>query len=185
MAQIVFQECDGRVVRVPTRCRDDSTLFRIKLDGRQIWLPVTGFALDVGGNYQFLHTLSDFIYFYSFGDRVGELTVTDMAFIKRSCRSDDYVYEFSWYNTIFWNDDRRGGLSTNEIGWWQSIDDIQNLWDMYSNAPTLKRQRAIEVTWGNVEAFYGFLTGLRVEIARPDIPVAQYSLRLHIIKKAP
>lgn len=183
MANLLFKECDGRVVRVPTRCNDDSTLFRIKLNGRQIWLPVTGFALDVGGNYQFLHTLSDFVYFYGFGERVGELTVTGMAFIKRSCRADDTVYEFDFWNSFFWVEDTSSGSSRNEIGFGQSIDNIQNLWDIYTNSPTFKGQRAIKITWGNVEAFWGFLTGMRVEIARPDIPIAQYTLRFNIVKK--
>ena len=185
----IFKECDGRVVRVPTRCNDDSVLFRISFGtgglfggSTQIWLPVTGFALEVGGNYQFLHTLSDFVYFYGFGDRVGELTVTGMAFIKRSCRADDYAAEVGVWNGGFW-DDNRSNWSTNEIGFGQSIDDIQNLWDLYQEYKFSNQEGAIEVTWGNVEAFYGFLTGMRVEIARPDISVAQYSMRIHVLPR--
>ena len=186
--QSVFKDCDGRVVRVPLRCYDDSVLFRISFGtgglfggGKQIWLPVTGFALEVGGNYQFLHTLSDFVYFYGFGDRVGELTVTGMAFIKRSCRADDYAVEFGVRNGV-WSD-RKSNWSKNELGFGQSIDDIQNLWDLYQEYKFSNQEGAIEVTWGNVEAFYGFLTGMRVEIARPDIPVAQYSMRIHVLPR--
>lgn len=181
MSKLIFQECDGRVVRIDTVCKDDSVLFRIKLNGEQIWLPVTGFALDVGGNYQFLHTLSDFIYFYGFGERVGELTVTGMAFIKRSCRPNDWTYDFSFWNGAIW-DDNSSRWSTNSIGIGQSIDNIQNLWDLYTRYDFNRVGRALEVTWGNVQAFHGFLTGMHVEVARPDIPVAQYTLRLHVIK---
>ena len=48
--------------------------------GGQITAPITGFALEQSGNYQFLHTVNDFIYVYSFGDRVGELTVSGIGF---------------------------------------------------------------------------------------------------------
>lgn len=182
MSQLIFKECDGRVVRIPTRCKDDSTIFRIKINGEQIWLPVTGFALDVGGNYQFLHTLSDFIYFYGFGERVGELTVTGMAFIRNSCRSDDYAFDISFWNGAFW-DDNSSRWSTNTFGIGQSIDNIENLWDLYTQYRFTSISSALELTWGNVQAFHGFLTGMHVEVARPDIPVAQYTLRFHVIGK--
>ena len=182
MSSLLFKQCDGIVTRLATQCRDDSVLFRIKLDGTQIWLPVTGFALELGGNYQFLHTVSDFIYFYAFGDRVGELNVTGMAFIKRSCRSDDYAVDFRVWNGGIW-DDNSSNWSVNSVGFGQSIDDIQNLYDLYERFQISKKPEAIEVGFGNVQAFYGFLTGMRIEIARPDVPVAQYVLRIHVIPK--
>jgi hypothetical protein len=160
MANLLFKQCDGVVARLPTKCNDDSVLFRIKLDNRQITLPVTGFALEVGGNYQFLHTVSDFIYFYAFGDRVGELNVTGMAFIKRACAAG-----------IF------GGFFAEQK------DAIDDLWDLYERNRISSKREAIRVSFGNVQAFYGFLTGMRAEIARPDIPVCQYVLRIHVIPK--
>lgn len=182
MANLLFKQCDGIVTRLATQCKDDSVLFRIKLDGTQIWLPVTGFALELGGNYQFLHTVSDFIYFYAFGDRIGELNVTGMAFIKRSCRADDYAKDISVWNGGIW-DDNSSNWSTNSIGFGQSIDDIQNLYDLYERFQISRKPKAIEVGFGNVQAFYGFLTGMRVEVSRPDIPVAQYVLRINVIPK--
>jgi hypothetical protein len=183
MSSLLFKQCDGIVSRLSTKCKDDSVLFRIKLDGRQIWLPVTGFALEMGGNYQFLHTVSDFIYFYAFGDRIGELNVTGMAFIKRSCRQVDFNVDVPVWNGGLWSD-QASNWSTNSFGLGLgSNDDIQNLYDLYERFQISRKPRAIEVGFGNVQAFYGFLTGMRVEVARPDIPVAQYVLRIHVIPK--
>lgn len=50
--------------------------------GTKLTAPITGFALEQNGNYQFLHTVNDFIYVYSFGDRIGELTVSGIGFAK-------------------------------------------------------------------------------------------------------
>lgn len=165
MSKSVFAQCDGVVARVATSCTEnwfteDKTLFRIKFDGDQIALPVTGFALEMGGNYQFLHTVSDFIYFYSFGDRVSELTITGMAFITRACNS---------------------GIAG---GFFADRNSICDLYDFYSANRAAAKPRAIQLTFNTCTAFWAFLTGMRLEISRPDIPVAQWVLRLHVIPKS-
>ena len=41
---------------------------------------LTQAAISQKGNYQFLHTLNDSIFVYVFGDRIGELLLSGMAF---------------------------------------------------------------------------------------------------------
>ena len=41
---------------------------------------ITQAAIVENGNYQFLHTLNETIYVYVFGDRIGELRVSGIAF---------------------------------------------------------------------------------------------------------
>lgn len=41
---------------------------------------ITQIAGASSGNYQFLHTLREFIYVYVFGERVGEMSVSGIAF---------------------------------------------------------------------------------------------------------
>jgi hypothetical protein len=53
--------------------------FNVTLDGKAIDFPVTGVVLEMQGNYQFLHTLDNFVYYYSFGDRVGEMIVSGIG----------------------------------------------------------------------------------------------------------
>lgn len=163
MSKSVFAQCDGVVARVTTSCTEnwfteDKTIFRVKFDGDTLTLPVTGFALEMSGNYQFLHTVSDFIYFYSFGDRVGELSVTGMAFITRACNS---------------------GIG----GFFAHKNSICDLYEFYRDNRASKRQAAIAVTFNTCDAFWAFLTGMRLEVSKPDIPVMQWVLRLHVIPK--
>ena len=154
MATSVFTQCDGAIARVPINCADDKYLVRINFNGTQIPMPVTGFALEMGGNYQFLHTLSEFIYFYAFGDRVSELNITGMAFIASSCGPSIVKRK----------------------------DSLKDVYDFYkTNRATKKRARAISLTLGKVDTFWAFLTGMRMEIPRADIPLAQYLLRLHVV----
>lgn len=45
----------------------------------------TQIGITAEGNQQFLHTIGDFIYLYTFGDRIAELTVGGIAFAG-ACR---------------------------------------------------------------------------------------------------
>jgi hypothetical protein len=80
----IFSPCVGAVAKVPG-CSGDS-LFAISFGGATLTAPITGFVLELNGNYQFLHTVNDFIYVYAFGDRIGELTVSGIGFVK-TCAS--------------------------------------------------------------------------------------------------
>lgn len=57
--------------------------------GTKLTAPITGFALEQNGNFQFLHTVNDFIYVYSFGDRIGELLVSGIGFAKTCASAND------------------------------------------------------------------------------------------------
>jgi hypothetical protein len=93
----IFSPCAGAVTKVDGCSKDP--LFSIQVsdsgllsrDGLRrdlkITAPITGFALEQNGNYQFLHTVNDFIYVYSFGNRVGELTISGIGFAK-TCAAD-------------------------------------------------------------------------------------------------
>lgn len=74
----VFSPCTGAVAKIPG-CSGDA-IFKVDIFGGELTLPISGFALELNGNYQFLHTVNDFIYVYAFGDRIGELTVSGFGF---------------------------------------------------------------------------------------------------------
>ena len=42
---------------------------------------ITGYRLGSQGGYQFLHTLRDVIYVYSFGERIGQMSLQGVAFM--------------------------------------------------------------------------------------------------------
>jgi hypothetical protein len=103
---VAFTPCAGAVAIIkPKNCT--GAIFKIKfggVKGGQLTAPTSGFALELNGNYQFLHTVNDFIYVYAFGDRVGELTVSGFGFVKPCPGADSAkicnVYDFYQKNRI-------------------------------------------------------------------------------------
>jgi hypothetical protein len=84
MAQSIFTPCEGAIVKVnlcPQGGGGGGGTFNVTVNGAQLGFPTSGFILEMQGNYQFLHALDQFIYYYNFGDRVGELTVSGFGFI--------------------------------------------------------------------------------------------------------
>jgi hypothetical protein len=79
MGNVVFTPCSGAVEIARPNCPATQVL-TIDIDG-PVTAIVTGMTLEMSGNYQFLHTLNDLVYFYSFGDRVGTLTLTGLGFM--------------------------------------------------------------------------------------------------------
>lgn len=75
----------GKVVRVNTG--RPSIPFSISLPGFPTGQAiVTNAQIQQAGNFQFLHTLQDFIFVYIFGDRIGQLSIQGIAFLD-SCAS--------------------------------------------------------------------------------------------------
>ena len=82
MTSIIFSKAAGQVQSLP-----DQTLpanVSLRLEG---WGGFTGFksiitrvTVAAKGNYQFLHTLGGQVFIYVFGDRIGQLSVTGVAF---------------------------------------------------------------------------------------------------------
>lgn len=97
----IFSPAVGGVTKVSGGGAE--SVFSISFEGGsggQITAPITGFALEQNGNYQFLHTVNDFIYVYSFGDRVGELTVSGIGFAApcTSAKSGKLCTVLDFYN---------------------------------------------------------------------------------------
>lgn len=159
MAQSVFTPCEGAIVKV-NLCSDGGSggggTFNINVDGAQIGFPVSGFILEMQGNYQFLHSLDQFIYYYNFGDRVGQLTVSGFGFMGRTCEP--------------------GGLLARESS-------VCGILDFYMNNRQSKIKKAVKVGTDKCGTFWSFLTGMRLEITSGSLgaPVGQWSLRFHVI----
>lgn len=103
----IFTTGAGRVVAIES---DNPLLFTLTIaatDNITSFYPqfksiVTGVAVRAQGGYQFLHTLSDFIYMYVFNERVGEIIVSGLAFAG-TCEDNDPVtgleHMITWYDT--------------------------------------------------------------------------------------
>ena len=102
---VSFSPCPGTVALVKSRHCGEGDVFKIKITGgSELTAPMSGFALELNGNYQFLHTVNDFIYVYAFGDRIGELTISGFGFVKACPKADKAkicnVFEFYQTNRI-------------------------------------------------------------------------------------
>lgn len=82
---IVFSPCANVIAKAPPRaCPDGPKFLSITVDGQDMYTNglLTGVSISATGNYQFLHTVSNFIYLYAFGDRISILSLTGMGFVK-------------------------------------------------------------------------------------------------------
>jgi hypothetical protein len=94
MANLAFAPCHGAVeIRRSAFCPEGSSpALLVQLDDEELNGDsaligiVQGVAVALSGNYQFMHTVNNFIYFYAFGDRIGALTITGIGFV-RTCGS--------------------------------------------------------------------------------------------------
>lgn len=159
MATAVFTPCEGAIAKVKL-CPEGSSggggTFNVTVNGSQIGFPTSGFILEMQGNYQFLHALDQFIYYYNFGDRVGELTVSGFGFMGRTCEP--------------------GGLLSR-------TGDVCGILDFYMENRQAKLKKAIPVGTDKCGTFWAFLTGMRLEISSGagGVPIGQWSLRFHVI----
>lgn len=158
MATSVFTQCDGAVYTVKINCANEAaSIFKITFDNKMLSVPVTGFSVEQGTNVQFLHTINNFIYTYVFGDRIGELIVSGIGFIKPACRFGPFTASGSMCElNTFYQENRVSNPS---------------------------KMRAMSIALGECGAFWGFLTGMRLGLPRADVLVGQWSLRFQVLKK--
>jgi hypothetical protein len=89
---VIFEANRGRVVRVDDPAAQASVGFvqvadaPIRYDTH--WAIITRLTLSHQTNVQFLHTLGSAIYIYVFGDRIGQLSLSGLAF-NQSCDGDE------------------------------------------------------------------------------------------------
>jgi hypothetical protein len=123
--------------------------------------PITGFRLELASNHQFLHTLSNFIYVFSFGDRVGELTISGVVVTGCSASND-------------------AGSAPNATD-----SSMAKLYDRYLKKRLAANLTPSLITIGNSPvSLLGFLTGMSMEIPNPALPIAQWSFRYNVIINA-
>ena len=151
---LAFTPCTGAVTVSRTGCTS-ADVFAIKVDNVELNAIITGMSLELSGNYQFLHTVNDFIYFYSFGDRVGQLSVSGIGFV-RPCdggsTKGEIMQLYDYYTTK--RASKRGG-------------------------------KALKVTLGTVgsiKTFHGFLTGMRLDVTDGTLgTIGYWTLRFNVI----
>lgn len=155
---LVFAPCTGAAEVVRAGCTENDFLL-VTIDNESFTqeFVLTGVQLELSGNYQFLHTVNDFIYFYAFGDRVGMLTLTGVSFLN-TCDAVEkdgakLFRIYDWYNEN--KTAARGGRSLNVV---------------------------LTTPNGDVVRLYGFLTGVKVDLQQGNTgPIGYWTLRMEVV----
>ena len=149
----IFTPCAGVVEITRPDCAD--AFFTIQVDKKPINGIMTGASIEMSGNYQFLHTVNNFIYFYAFGDRIGVITLTGIGFVK-PCPDTTKGALLELYEYYIAN---RASKSDG------------------------KAQSLTIATAGNTKTFIGFLTGMRMDIKSTDSigTVGYWTFRFEVI----
>jgi hypothetical protein len=114
-------------------------------------VPITGFALELSTNHQFVHSLNELIYVFSFGDRVGELTLSGLCFVGEC--PDASAGKITTLFSHYLNKRLATNLTPAKI----------TLGDTGSSQ------------------LLGFLTGIRLDMPNPEYPIVQWVLRYSVI----
>jgi len=154
-----FAHTRGAVSRVSGLTDQGILPFWIEIEDTDIGGPVnpntraiiTQAAIVENGNYQFLHTLQETIYVYVFGDRIGELRVSGLAF-SNPCQSG-------------------GGAIGGESGMKQIID-------AYRENRLAEKGGPVNGNFGETP-YKGFLTGMNMDVADPERNLGQWAFRFH------
>lgn len=87
---ILMSPCSG-AVQIARECgvvRTEFLIISVDGGGMAFDAIVTGMNMSLAANYQFMHSLDDFIYVYAFGDKIGDLVFRGIGFVN-ACGSGD------------------------------------------------------------------------------------------------
>lgn len=159
----IFGPCEGGVfVKNLASCDTSSPIVALSVDGFDANIAVTGTALELSTNHQFLHSLDHFIYVYSFGDRVGTFTMSGFTFTggaKPLC-----------------------GDATGTAP--STPNDIFDYYMQNRLSPNNLKPAKIQVsgtTQVAANVMTGFLTGFKMESVNPMYQIMQWVLQYQVI----
>lgn len=124
-------------------------------------LCVTRVTVNEQANFQFLHTLGNFIYVYVFGDRIGQLGISGLAFHTTCGDGSDVAAAFA------------GG----EIG-------LEEAMRFYKENKLSKKPEPIKVTIGLQTTFTVFLTGAHYDVVDPQNKICQFDFTFALVPEA-
>lgn len=154
---ILFEANAGRVIAVP----DKSAAGLIQLTNVIGNEPIsyirhgsiiTKMGVSAAGNFQFLHTLGNDIYVYTFGDRMGQIVLHGISFTDV--------------------------CPANNMG----FHGIEYLLRWYAQNRIAARKFPVQVAIGANTVFNGFLTGINADGSDAESRVVSFQLTLAVIQ---
>lgn len=150
----IFSSDPGSVVLADVR---DGTPMQLLVDGwggynsfRSI---ITGFRAKLRGGVQFMHTLNDFIYVYTFGERMGQLTLSGLSFYQ-DCQNFDEALQ-----------------GTPDHG-------LEEVIGYYGLNRVNERAPPVTVVLGTTTSFNCFLTDMNAELVDTERVLGSWSIDL-------
>jgi hypothetical protein len=113
---------------------------------------ITGLSINGQSGYQILHTLNQFLYIYSFGERAADLTITGLSFLA-NCHDP---------------------LSAG--GWLAVPTGLDHLINFYRRNRLSWRGAPLAITIGAFTTLYGFLVAMRADMNDTVSGISQFSL---------
>lgn len=153
MAFTVFSNNPGRVLVLTDPAVPSRFSFNLEAwDGFEtLRAIITRVTVSKQGNYQFLHSLGGTIYIYVFGDRIGQITVSGVAF-ERGCEEDE----------------------TGRLG-------IENVQEFYETNRLANRELPLKLTIGVATTFVAYLVGAATSVVDEGMGLWQFALQLSLI----
>jgi len=153
---IVFSARPGQVVRLDepgVACTTDFLSLDPDVGVESERSIVTRLTVDHAVNAQFLHTLGSLVYVYVFGDRMGTVTLSGLAF-PCACPQDGDG-----------QDGGPGGSGAERMLLW------------YKRHRASRRSEPVRVTLGRT-VLEGFVTGFNEDVVEPSLRLVQWGLTL-------
>lgn len=123
---------------------------------------ITHVGSQSSGNYQFLHTLKEYIYVYVFGERIGDLSIGGLLFAE-ACELQN-----------------NSGVAdaTNPANGANAASGFEQLSDYYKSHRIAKRGAPLTIMIGvtGMAKYQGFLVSQRLELVDPQQQLGQFSL---------
>lgn len=121
---------------------------------------VTAVGLSQQGNFQFLHTLRNFVYVYVFGERIADLTLSGVMFLN-PCQGGAAAAAAGG---------AAAALAGGDTGW-------KRVYDFYNQYRISKNPTPVVVTVGGVTV-EAFLVGMNMQAQDPANMLGQFSMSL-------
>jgi hypothetical protein len=153
---IVFETQPGYAVQIPDESGANPLIIDVAGFGsaQSSRSLITQLSIRRGENVQYVHTLQDLIYVYSFGERIGSITAAGVSFVGMCGGGDGgqtgIEYVLDWYEG-------------NRVG-----NNINALRILIGGA-------------GGSGTFKGRLDALEVDVAKPDIRLANFGLQFRTL----
>ena len=114
---------------------------------------ITGFQVQTRSGVQFLHTLRDFIYVYSFGERIGDIRIQGISFAFNHC---DLLGNATFHGLEY------------VLGYY--------LLNRVASRPT-----PVTVVLGGATPFFAFLQDVQMSLTSSENMLGQFSYGLKVI----